>query len=593
MEKPNNQNRQSRYLFRIFRPLLWWVILVLVLFAIHTHERLMEKTRLFFTVSMQGQQVGAEATFDGAPVEDGQHIPLGHHTFAISNPKAEPFSTNLFVWYGEHNFGNINLKRARGPLTVKVDPSAPLLTIEGPEWSIRLTNTFGFAGSIPTDEYTVTARYQYLEETHQIRVSGNIPDSLRIAPRFGTLELRCNQSDARFQLLRPNDEFVVSGGLPSIVTDLPEGTYKLLAWHHGNKWAETAHVGVRTTNAVDIDFQYGAVVLETTPSGALITTSDGRQWGATPLMIPELQRGRWDFNLRLFQYEPATISVEIDADQTNTVRTNLVSVNYSHAVIGTRQFLASGDYDAALTAIDSALQAKPNDPAALALRKEALGGKHLRQAKALAKEGNYIRADEELHQVSELLPDNQEAKQLLADFKKAEPVQREQIRLERMNHATNAFNEALSSYSDVNLFETHELRTAKPVKAVQDAIVDALQKRPAFRIRRNDSPVAESFVIVGEEEFTTTLATSAGIRRCIIAGARTGNDDTQILFKVMEYKAEAVEKFSIGALIGAPASVNYIPIHPSRIAHMTDKLQAQLTEGVSNVTARIQSAINE
>jgi hypothetical protein len=40
------------YWRRILRPLFWWLLLVLVLFAIHTHQRLMEKTRLEFTVTM-------------------------------------------------------------------------------------------------------------------------------------------------------------------------------------------------------------------------------------------------------------------------------------------------------------------------------------------------------------------------------------------------------------------------------------------------------------------------------------------------------------------------------------------------------------
>jgi len=58
---------------------------------------------------------------------------LGQHTFTVSHPKAEPFSTNLFVWYGEHNFCQINLKRAKGVLEVHVNPPADLLTIRGPE----------------------------------------------------------------------------------------------------------------------------------------------------------------------------------------------------------------------------------------------------------------------------------------------------------------------------------------------------------------------------------------------------------------------------------------------------------------------------
>jgi hypothetical protein len=77
----------------------------------------------------------------------------------------------------------------------------------------------------------------------------------------------------------------------------------------------------------------------------------------------------------------------------------------------------------------------------------------------------------------------------------------------------------------------------------------------------------------------------------VIVGAQTQDDETQILFKVLEYKAEAVNKASFGALIGAPAEVKLVPVHPSRIANFTDKLKVQIEEGMKMVTDRIQGAV--
>ena len=74
---------------------------------------------------MQGQpHYEASTTFDGKPIISGQKIPLGNHTFAVTLPKGEPFSTNLFVWYGDHNLGTIDLKRTMGTLSVTADPPA-------------------------------------------------------------------------------------------------------------------------------------------------------------------------------------------------------------------------------------------------------------------------------------------------------------------------------------------------------------------------------------------------------------------------------------------------------------------------------------
>ncbi|HTQ50952.1 MAG TPA: hypothetical protein VMJ12_09600, partial [Candidatus Acidoferrales bacterium] len=108
MEQSENR---FRYILRVLRPLLWWLILVLALFAIRTHQRLLEQTRLRFSVTLQGQPVDALATLDGTLAFSNQKIPLGGHIFSITCPKAESFTTNLFIWYGPHDLGRIKLKR--------------------------------------------------------------------------------------------------------------------------------------------------------------------------------------------------------------------------------------------------------------------------------------------------------------------------------------------------------------------------------------------------------------------------------------------------------------------------------------------------
>jgi hypothetical protein len=43
----------------------------------------------------------------------------------------------------------------------------------------------------------------------------------------------------------------------------------------------------------------------------------------------------------------------------------------------------------------------------------------------------------------------------------------------------------------------------------------------------------------------------------------------------------------------ASAAVNYIPISEAKLGPLSEKLQARLNEGITNVTARIQSAIGQ
>src|SRR5690348_3775496 len=98
---PPASGDRARHWRRVLRPLGWWLVLVLVLFAIRTHQRLSDETRLKFSVTLAGRElmIGATASFDQRGIESGERIPLGWHTFTISHPKGEPFLTNLFVWY--------------------------------------------------------------------------------------------------------------------------------------------------------------------------------------------------------------------------------------------------------------------------------------------------------------------------------------------------------------------------------------------------------------------------------------------------------------------------------------------------------------
>src|SRR5665213_2404837 len=171
MEKSGTPNKQVRRPLRTFRPIFWWIILVLVLYGIRTHQRLMEKTRLVFTVTMQGQpHYEASTTFDEKPVISGQKIPLGNHTFVVTLPKGESFSTNMFVWYGEHNLGAIDLKRARGILAVQANPPALVLSIRGPEFNALLTNSLGITSSVPTDLYQIEAKYPHWGQATEVSV---------------------------------------------------------------------------------------------------------------------------------------------------------------------------------------------------------------------------------------------------------------------------------------------------------------------------------------------------------------------------------------------------------------------------------------
>ena len=205
----------------------------------------------------------------------------------------------------------------------------------------------------------------------------------------------------------------------------------------------------------------------------------------------------------------------------------------------------------------------------------------------------YSEADKILTEVLLASPANAVAAELLAEYKPHETEQMDRQNSERLNRPKKVFDSVVAQSDDASLFEAYEIKSTKPAKDVELAIKNALQSgQPPFNVVSDTSPESETFSIEAGQEFSTALATSAGKRQIFIVGGQSKAGETQIYFKVLEYKTEAVNKFSIGALINAPVAVNYVPLNASRVT-MTDAYKARIAEGIQIINERIHQATGE
>lgn len=544
MSVPTASDNQPRGWARGLRPLLWWLLLVLVFFGIRTHQRLSEQTRLQFTVSMSGRSLftGALVQLDGQPFESGERISIGSHRLVITNPKTEAFSTNLFIWYGRHDLGEIKLIRSTGTLDVKAIPSATTISIVGPEFSTNLYNTAGINLTVPTDQYAVRAEYRHWSQSQNPMVFANLTASCVFAPRFGALHLTCNKDDATYRLESDNGQFVDSGNLPATVVELPTGSYRLTIGYHNRQTQESAVIEAGATNEMPIQFVLGAVQLETAPPGADVHTSEGDYLGRTPLLLPDLTPQAAQFKLSRYGYEPVSVTLAISADQTNSFSTNLVSIGYVSALQQARAYLAASNYEGAAQAAGAALNAKPDDADALAVQNEA--NKHLNA---------------------------------------------ERQRVDRLARPQRAFDTLCALYQDASLFEGHEYKTSKPANEVAEAVVSALTNAPgAFQIERNDSNEPGTYEIVAQ--YTFSLGILGGTERdCLLVVSQAKDDETQIWFKVLQYQIHHIVS---ATGLNIHDNKNLIAISPSRM-QMNEGFQAELQRGEQMVSERIHKALGQ
>ena len=573
---------------RTLRPLFWWGLIVLVLLGIHTHQLWMEKTRITFTATLAGLPPAREATatFDGQLIFSGQKIPLGRHQFTVTHPKGESYSTNLFIWYGGKNLGTIDLKRAAGRLVINASEPATTIRVSGPEFSTVLQNSAGSNLAVPTDDYRIQITYPHWTETKPVTVFDRQVTDCVFTPPFGAVSLTCNYTGASYRLADEAGNTVETGVIPATIGGLPAGDYHLVATSRNHQLKNDLRVFARQTNAVDCDFEFGAVQLMTVPAGATVQTEDGAQLGQTPLLLSELPVQTTRFTLELAGYQPVTVPIQIVANRTQTIQTNLVSEALVNGLSEARKYLAAASYEPAIAAINSALNADPRNKIALDLQRQITGLWTIQQAKGLAATGDYLGAGKKLAEALKLLPDNQDARQLQIDYQRRVPEQIARQREERLAWPKKNFDAFIGQVSGAAMFENHEVSTSKSVGEVHAAIVAKLQSaQPPFKIARSDlSPVPEI------SQINATQTIPGGARRCIIVSSQSKDDETRIYFVVLEAKKIGFMQQPITSLVGA-TPMEYTLINPR--GDLTDKQKTQISEGVSVVTSIIQSAIGQ
>ena len=585
-------------------------MLVLVMFGIRTHQRLMEKTRLNFSVSLQGQAVDGTATLDGQPVFSGQNISLGSHQLVITKPKADAYSTNLFIFYGAHNLGDIALKRTLGNLTVSVTPPAQSLIIRGPEWSVTLRNSSGTNVSVPTDNYYVEADFPHSQERRQVSVNASYSSPVQIAPSFGSVELGCNQPDATYQFQDANGQNVSSGSLTATITELPPGSYSINATHHGHQHQSPVFVRAGETNTVQMNFYYGAASFETTPPEATVTDGNGSQYGETPLKMNEIPVGAWNFTLQRSGYAPVQVALEVAVNQTNLISTNLVSFDYINGMDEARQYLAVTNLYMAKTAVDRAVQASPSDPAAIALQQRIAVLTTIQNAESTGEQGYYTNAINLLQSVLKLEPDNDRAKELVTDYTNREQQRLEAIRQheaelaeqerqrqarilaeqqaqQRTQELSEALNGASRPHENASQFSSHELVTTNSATLMGSAISSALSgANPSFENVRLNWINQHLFMLEARQRV------GIGYRDCLIVGSQVRENETRIQFKVFEY--EHPPKMNLlGGLLQLQTTVNVTSQDPQAAAAEAEKFQLRIKEGINLMTALIQRATGQ
>jgi TonB family protein len=226
-----------------------------------------------------------------------------------------------------------HLAAARGAINIATDPTGATIAIGNlpPRTSPSLFT------NLRIGSYPVTISMPNFETAKlNIEVKENEtadPGVIKLAHQTGSLELTSEPAGANYSL-RPAGEMLLlntsglSGTTPATLSNLPTGDYTVTFSRDGfQTHSETVTVSHDTPAQASWKFVNGNVLITSTPSGATVTTSDGRVLGVTPVTLNDVQPGDVSYTLSLDGYDPATISGKVEGGKTNTLDATLLSVN--------------------------------------------------------------------------------------------------------------------------------------------------------------------------------------------------------------------------------------------------------------------------
>ena len=361
----SGEQGQWRAWCRILRPLLLWIIGLGLTLGYLEYQRLSLRTRLRGEITLESQPARLEAVvgLDGKPYEFGQRVSFGPHQLTIRHPKADPFVTNLFVWLGDHDLGRLELRRAHGRIEIQVDPPARQIDVAGPNWRQQFTNGNGLTVTVPTDRYTVTARYQYFSFKQDVEVERDQIASCTIFPQVGALQVSSIHPETTYALALPDGTGMEEGKLPTTFQNLATGKYLLRSRYKGIPREWPVEVLSGQTNVLEIRYPFGTLAVTTTPPGAKVLDESGESRGQTPVSLSEVPVGRWQGQIELEGYVPVKIDTEIQTNAVTTIDQRLLKRAFVEAMDTAQQALKrpNPDYAAAIAALELALKEEPGE----------------------------------------------------------------------------------------------------------------------------------------------------------------------------------------------------------------------------------------
>lgn len=510
---------------RAFAPLLLWCCLALSAVGWDVYRKLEAGTTVTFRLLVEGQAPAPAPVvkLDGAEFHSGERARVGKRILTIESPGLEPHEQKLSVWFAAQDLGDIDLARSKGTVEVSVEPRAREIRIAGAEFRSAATNLLATTfGPLFVGNYSVSADFGFFREERRVQVKRNQAARVDFKPSVGVLALTSQPAAASYRLSSTTGPYVrLEGNAPTNIDCLPSGDYQLRVWRSNYVKELTAQIKPGETNHQLVDFDYAEIKFETVPPAAKVF-SDGAELGETPLTLREILPGPKEFRLQKEGFTPVTIAMDAIPKGVHTIATNLVSVRYSQAM-QQAQWLMDSDYRAALSKLNEALHAVPNDSEALKLKAKVESAIKTHEAQLAARKQAAEQAAATRQQEVELKAAEQRRLAELAA---------------RKRFPAETFRKASESEPDAKWFEAHRWSAQTEVGKVADALRRMLQREDSGWKLGNESKVNDDTFQFRCEAASKLLSTTR--RHAILVIGQTEPGEVDIHARFFDYQSTKV-----------------------------------------------------
>ena len=408
--------------------------------------------------------------------------------------------------------------------------------------------------SLPTGRYKVRADFTRLTMEREVDIVANRTRTLTIDPDLTQLSLRSNPTNAEFELQSLSTKSVnVRSNTPLLITELPAGEYLLRIWREEYEKTVPVRLNPAGTNVLLVEFDYAKATINSLPPGARVR-DEKRNLGTTPVSLT-LPTGVHRLAVAKDGFVTTHLALSLLANEERTIEVTLISEAYVATMERARQMSTgfNADLDRALAAVNAALQTKPDDETALALKQSITFQRHLRDALEFRSTRQIGRALDEVVSALKLKGADEDALALKRELEKEQHTAAEAQAKARRERPRQVFEEAVQRLHQHDLFPAHESKFTGQVSEVRAKIMTALAKSPEWSVTLLDKKDDEVVVLQADIK-------SLGSRQnAVLVIGQTAENEVVVHWKLWMYVLGANISLSLSGI----SDGSYKPLHSS------------------------------